>query len=84
MNAVDIARGRMAARNGEGRRLRMASRLPLSAVANEVGVTPQAVARWEDGTALPRGHHAEAYARLLDELRALLPESVVAWMRGDR
>lgn len=39
-------------------------------IARAIGVTRQAVGRWEDGTATPRGEHLALYLELL---RAMEP-----------
>lgn len=45
------------------RRLRGMSQLAL---ANEIGVSQQAVARWESGKSAPRWHHQAAIAKAFD------------------
>lgn len=67
-----IARGRLAAASGEGRLLRERCHLHMSIIAEHLGVSVNAVKKWERGEALPGPDHAQAYARLLDELRDVL------------
>ena len=66
--AVLLAEVRGRVLSGEARRLRLAHRLSLSEVADEVGVSTAAVFAWEAGEYLPRGEHALAYANLLRDL----------------
>jgi DNA-binding transcriptional regulator YiaG len=51
------------------RALRVDARLSLEDVAREVGVTRQAVSRWELGARAPRGRNLDAYAAVLASLR---------------
>ena len=67
-------RGRLV--SGEAKRLRLAHRLTLGEVADEVGVTASAVHAWEAGAYLPNGEHALAYADLLRDLSRVSHEPV--------
>jgi DNA-binding transcriptional regulator YiaG len=53
----------------ERRRLREGADLSLGQIACVLGVTRQAVARWEQGSATPRGNLAVRYRDLLERLR---------------
>lgn len=66
---IRLADVRVAARNGEARRLRLAAGLSLREVAREVGVAVPTVLRWETGERQPRGNAALRYARLLEALK---------------
>ena len=68
----------MAASSGEGRSLRERCRLTRRMVADHLGVTVQTIEKWERGTAMPDADHAEAYALLLDDLRALVNAEAAA------
>jgi DNA-binding transcriptional regulator YiaG len=63
-----IAAAREAAKTGEARRLREAAGLSQVEVALTVGVTSQAVNRWESRSRSPRGRAAVRYGRLLERL----------------
>lgn len=54
------------------RAIREAAHLSLGEVGEEVGVTAQAVSKWELGERFPRREHLHRYAELL---RLLLRES---------
>lgn len=54
--------------SGAGRSIRQAHGLPLSAFADEIGVSPAALSRWELGQRKPR---REAALRYLDALEQL-------------
>lgn len=71
----------MAARATDRRRLpspqlrkaiREMAEVPVAEVAQAVGVSPQAVYRWEQGTRTPRGDTMGAYLAVLDALRQVL------------
>lgn len=51
------------------RALREASGLSVVEVAEAIGVTRQAVWRWERGLREPGAHHRRAYAGFLDQVR---------------
>ncbi len=51
------------------RELRRSAGVSQARVAQELGVTPVTVSRWEAGARRPRGALLVAYAKLLDELR---------------
>jgi DNA-binding XRE family transcriptional regulator len=53
------------------RAIRVAAGATLRDIADELGVTPQAVYFWEVGRSTPRREQAAAYRRLLDELRTV-------------
>lgn len=50
------------------RALRQSSGLSAAELAELMGVTRQAVSKWERGVRTPRGPHLEAYIAVLDEL----------------
>lgn len=54
--------------SGDAARLRRAGGLSLRETADLVGVTKNAVHKWERKVAKPDGEHAMMYARLLDDL----------------
>ncbi len=56
------------------RALRVAAGLTLQDVADVVGVTRQAVAKWETGDRNPSGRVRSAYAQALADLRRLVTE----------
>ena len=68
-NIALITRGKRAASDGSGRRLRLEARLPLSAIAKRCGVTPAAVLRWERGEREPQSEAAQLYASVLAEIQ---------------
>ena len=68
VDPVELADARAMAASGAARRIRVASRLSLSEVAREVGVTPAAVQKWETAVMLPKGERAVLYVRLLRRL----------------
>jgi len=57
--------------DGTAKQLRIDHGLARAEVAATLGVTYQALQKWELGTRCPRGDAAVAYARLLDHLAAL-------------
>jgi len=65
---IDIANARSLAASGAARSIRLAARLTLTEIGNEVGVTASAVCRWERGERSPRGDAAREYGRLLRDL----------------
>lgn len=69
--AVQIARGRQAARSGDAGRIRLAAGLSQAEIARAVGVTASAVSQWEAGNRRPRGDTARRYAHLIDVLATL-------------
>lgn len=56
------------AADGTARRLREEALLTQAEVAEQVGVTPAAVAAWETGHRTPRGQPARRYGQLLRQL----------------
>jgi DNA-binding XRE family transcriptional regulator len=50
------------------REIRCTARATLRDLADELGVSPMTVLRWEQGRTVPRLAHAIAYRRLLDQL----------------
>lgn len=52
------------------RAIRISSGLSAAELAGLMGVTRQAVSKWERGDRTPRGSHLEAYVAVLDELSA--------------
>jgi DNA-binding XRE family transcriptional regulator len=53
------------------RSIRHAARASLRDFADEIGVSPMTVLRWEQGKSEPRLKHAILYRQLLDDLRAV-------------
>jgi transcriptional regulator with XRE-family HTH domain len=51
------------------RALRLEARLSLAELAEELGVTPAAISRWETGKRRPRQPAFDRYAQLLERLR---------------
>ncbi len=51
------------------RAIRASSGLSAAELADLMGVTRQAVSKWERGIRTPRGAHLEAYVAVLEELR---------------
>jgi transcriptional regulator with XRE-family HTH domain len=56
------------AADGTARRIREAAKLTQAEVAEQVGVTPAAVAAWEAGRRVPSGLPARRYGELLRSL----------------
>jgi DNA-binding XRE family transcriptional regulator len=50
------------------REIRCSASASLRDLADELGVSPMTVLRWEQGKTKPRLAHAIAYRRLLDQL----------------
>ena len=61
--------------NGEAKAIREEARVSLAEIARVVGVTPQSVFRWENGTAMPGAGFALKYKEVLESLRPSTPES---------
>jgi DNA-binding XRE family transcriptional regulator len=55
------------------RALRVAAGATLEEVGRTVGVSREAIRRYENGSRTPRGAHAEAYAAVLRDFQALIP-----------
>lgn len=51
------------------REVRRAAGISQARIAQELGVTPMTVSRWESGSRSPRGEMLVAYVELLDLLR---------------
>ncbi len=66
-----LIRMRQRLTDGTAKQLRIEHGLARTEVAATIGVTYQALQKWELGTRRPRGEHAVAYARLLDKLAAI-------------
>ena len=66
--AVELAMIRRMAADGGARRLRQAAGLRLGDVAEDLGVTPATVSRWETAQRSPRGPVALRYAHLVSQL----------------
>lgn len=62
---------RRALASGEAKELRIDARLSRAEVAELLGVTPEAVMKWELGERVPRGQPARSYASLLVSLRSV-------------
>jgi DNA-binding XRE family transcriptional regulator len=63
--------GRELARSGRGARIRRNAGVSQAELAEELGVTPQAISRWERGARVPRARTAIAYAVMLRRLNEL-------------
>lgn len=81
-DVILLAAARRAAATGEAAELRRRAGLSQADMAKPVGVTPQAVARWEHGTRVPRGKAALRYARLLRRLGLRLDDGSVGTGRS--
>lgn len=57
------------------RSLRASSGLSAAELGEMLGVTRQAVSKWERGVSTPRGNYLEAYIAVLDQLTAVSPRS---------
>lgn len=66
--AERLARAKQMAADGTARRIRLANRLAQRDIGLAVGVDTSTVARWENGTRVPRGDAAWRYADLLARL----------------
>lgn len=53
------------------RAIRMGAGLTQPDLAAELGVSPATISRWEAGLVVPLHDHRQAYAQVLDDLRAL-------------
>jgi DNA-binding transcriptional regulator YiaG len=67
-------RGRMKARDGSGRTLRIAAGLSLAELAEELDVDKGTLSRWERGLESPRRSAAIRYERLIDKLERIVKE----------
>jgi transcriptional regulator with XRE-family HTH domain len=56
------------ARSGRGARIRIVAGVTQAQLAQELGVHPLTVSRWERGERAPRGAQAAQYARVLQVL----------------
>lgn len=68
-DALLLSEARRALRDGSAREIRERAKLTQREVAESVGVSADAVTRWEQGSRSPRGTAALRYARLLAQLR---------------
>ena len=68
MRALLISEARELVRSGEARELRLAARLSLAELAEDVGVHPTTIWGYEAGRRTPTGAAAVRYARLLRKL----------------
>jgi len=66
-----LIRMRQRLTDGTAKQLRIEHGLARAEVAATLGVTDQALQKWELGTRRPCGDSAVAYARLLDHLAAI-------------
>jgi DNA-binding transcriptional regulator YiaG len=71
--AVEIARIREMAANGQARAIRERARLSQADIAGDINVDSGTIARWEAGIRSPRGTAALRYGRLLQELSEVAP-----------
>jgi len=69
---AELTQMRQMVRSGRARNIRVAARLTLAEVAQEVGVHPSTVHYWEVHGRIPRGEPATRYARLLADLEAMI------------
>lgn len=60
--------------SGEARRIRQAAKVSLSEIAGEVGVSLNAVWKWENGKSRPSGEQALRYLRVLNTLERAVKE----------
>jgi DNA-binding transcriptional regulator YiaG len=65
---LDLVEVRRLAETGEARRIRAARQLSLAEAGSAVGVSAEAVRKWESGARRPTGRPALAYLRLLKAL----------------
>lgn len=77
MEIQEIARTKRLPPPAIRRALRVAAGLTLQDVADVVGVTRQAVAKWETGERNPAGGARTAYAQALSDLRRAVTEEGV-------
>jgi transcriptional regulator with XRE-family HTH domain len=70
-----LARVRIAAANGDLRRIRQAAGLTLREIAGAIGVSGATVHSWEHGRLRPTGKPALALAELLDRLAAITADT---------
>jgi DNA-binding transcriptional regulator YiaG len=70
-NFERLAVVRQLASSGEARRRRQDAQATLSEIAEEVGVLPGTVWKWEVGRLRPNGEPALKYLRVLERLAAL-------------
>lgn len=68
MAVEQIAYARRLAKSGGARAIREGAGLSLRDLANELGVYPATISRWERGERVPRGDVAERWARVLKRL----------------
>jgi transcriptional regulator with XRE-family HTH domain len=67
-------RGRLRARDGSGRSLRVAAGLSLAELADELDVDKATLSRWERGLESPRRSAAIRYHRLIEQLEQVVAE----------
>lgn len=68
---VELVRTRAALPSPEERRaLRLNAKLTRTEIANVVGVTRQAIGKWESGARTPTGDHLRRYLMVLDAVRS--------------
>ena len=77
--AQQLAQVRHMVRAGQARRIRLAALLSQAEVAEEVGVSPSAVARWESGGRLPSWHVGNPLSGAAEH-----PGGRRGWIRGER
>jgi transcriptional regulator with XRE-family HTH domain len=73
-----VVQARSLASSGEARRIRVAARVSLTELADEVGVTAGAVSFWELSKRRPSGRLAVRYLKALNKLQARADTSVAA------
>ncbi len=56
------------AEDGSGRRIRQQAHVPMSEIAEQIGVKVPTISRWENGQRRPRGEAAIRWAALLVSL----------------
>lgn len=59
--------------SGEAHRLRTAARVPLTVLAEELGVTPGAIGHWEHNRRCPPAPQLVRYLKALNKIRDLAP-----------
>jgi DNA-binding transcriptional regulator YiaG len=72
-SALAAADARRWAADGTARKIREQALLTQSEVAEQIGVTPAAVAAWESGRRTPSGLPARRYGELLRKLQEEKP-----------
>ena len=67
---IPLILGRRACRTGAGRKIRLQAGLTLREAAQDIGVNPGTLSRWERGLEMPKGGRAGRYGAHLERLLA--------------